>query len=179
MRKLQDNEIDVLVLMVSTVAQQMQLDDADFIDEFAQVVRKTKSLPVPDAKGRQSSESAFIDTHVLTGIGLGLVALVGTKLVDFLLEKAFEHGFRSVGAFLQKRRDEHQEDDSSAKSEDTIEAIATSLVKEAHLKEMEPALPTNNVDQEEVQRMAHLLAHYLVSNPQVSDRLIVHRNSRR
>ena len=141
---------------------ELQLDDADFLQDFADYVRRTKTLPEAETQGHHDSESAFIDSHIALGIGVGLLGSLSLKLLDWAANRAFDHGAATLGVWVRERKAAHS--NSQNPEDKTTQELLAGFYSQ---------LPTDdkNVSPEQWQRAAFVLAQHIVNNPQAGDKL--------
>jgi hypothetical protein len=98
-KKLNDQELDSILLMVRESAARLDVHDVDFFEEYESIVRESRMISPPGYNSGEISTS-FITTDLLLGIGLVFLGQTAASLYEWLIHRSLDSNFTNVGDWL-------------------------------------------------------------------------------
>jgi hypothetical protein len=151
-KKFHDVEIDALLLMVKESATQLHAHDADFFEEYEEIVRDAKTVRPSDLKVGEFT-APFVVTDILIGVGLALLGQTAAALFEWICHRALDRGSETLLDWLKSQQK------------------PTEIVEEAS-KEIFLVLPLpKGVDEDQLRKILASQLEALQNNPQITSKI--------
>ena len=98
-RKIQDEEMDAILLMVKESATRLNVHDVDFLEEYQETVRESKTVFPKEVKSDEFS-SPFVVTDVLLGFGLLFLGQTAASLFEWICHRSLDKGSKTLFDWL-------------------------------------------------------------------------------
>lgn len=97
MNTLSDNETRLLLSMVDKSAAAVAPDEhADAFEDFADIVRETRTVPGFDPADGDEAAAGMLDVDIYLGVGLALLGQIGLQVLSSMTDLAVRRGVRNV-----------------------------------------------------------------------------------